>query len=116
MEEQIAELAAQVAFLQAAHQHLTLGHPLGRHVQEAQPRLGRVGRVILDCRRLCAVGCVCREERSAHTRLDELVDLVFHQRDERRDDEREPGPHEPWQLVEQRLARASRQDSKHVLH
>ena len=45
----------------------------------------------------------------------ERVHLVFHQRDERRDHDREAGAHERGQLEAERFAAAGRQHGKHVL-
>jgi hypothetical protein len=44
----------------------------------------------------------------------ELVLLVLHQRDERADDERQPGQHEGGELVDERLAAARGHDDERV--
>ena len=44
----------------------------------------------------------------------ERLDLVLHERDERRDDDREVRAHERGELVAERLARARRHDDEHV--
>ena len=45
----------------------------------------------------------------------ERVDLVFHQRDQRRDDQRQSGLHDRGQLVTQALAAAGRHDAQAIL-
>ena len=47
-------------------------------------------------------------ERGAHTEQPQRLDLVVHERDERRDDDADAGPHQRRQLVAQRLAAAGR--------
>ena len=85
--------------------------PLGRDVQ--QPRVA--GHGALDgaaVRRRILLGV---DERDAAGRDPlERVDLVLHQRDERRDDERQVGPHQRRQLVAERLARAGWHHHQHV--
>ena len=44
----------------------------------------------------------------------ERIALIAHQRDERRDDDREPVERQPWQLVAERLARAGRHHDERV--
>ena len=87
------------------------GEPLGRDVEQPQvtargalerPAVGR--RVLLG---------VDQADVAGRDPLDRLH-LVLHQRDQRRDDDREVGPHERRQLVAERLARAGRHDHQHV--
>ena len=49
-----------------------------------------------------------------HARRLQRVHLVLHQRDERRDDHREPGPHERGELEAERFAAAGRQHGENV--
>ena len=87
------------------------GEALGRDVQ--QPQLAR-GRAL---ERQAVVGGVLLrvDERGAPGgRHGERVDLVAHERHERRDDERQVVAHERGQLVAQRLAGARRHDDEHV--
>ena len=45
----------------------------------------------------------------------QLLDLVFHQADQRRDDDRQPPLHDGGELVAEALARAGRHDAEDVL-
>ncbi len=80
-----------------------VGHePLGRHVEQVElagvqlrqhaARLGAVERRVV--------------EGGAHAVGAQRVDLVFHQRDERRDDDADAGPQQRRDLVAERLAAA----------
>ena len=88
------------------------GEALGRDVEQprapGRPR-GRAPRrfAAASC---CALTSATLPGRDALQRLD----LVLHQRDERRDDEREVRAHERGQLVAERLARAGGHDDEHV--
>ena len=84
--------------------------PLGRDVEQAIASLAQAGDdVRLLVRRERAV-----VERRRHAVADERVDLVLHQRDERRDDDRETRPHERRRLEAQRLAAAGRQHDDRI--
>ena len=87
------------------------GEALRRHVE--QPRAARHG--ALDGR---AVGgrVLLRVDERHHARRGALerLDLVLHQRDERRDDQRQVGAHQRRQLVAERLARAGGHHDQHV--
>jgi hypothetical protein len=54
------------------------------------------------------------ERRAAGRGHVERVDLVLHERDERRDDERQVVAHERGKLVAERLPGAGRHDDEHV--
>ena len=54
------------------------------------------------------------EARRRDTRLGEGGDLVLHEGDERRDDDREPRQHAGRHLVDERLARTGGHDAEHV--
>jgi hypothetical protein len=45
---------------------------------------------------------------------DQGVDLIAHERDERRDDDRRSGQHQCRQLITQRLTRAGRHDGQGI--
>jgi hypothetical protein len=53
--------------------------------------------------------------RRGHATAIELVHLILHQRDERRDDERGPGQQERGKLEAERLARPGRHHRQHVV-
>jgi hypothetical protein len=74
-----AAVHARARLLQLGKQLLALGDALGRHVQEAQPALRRVGRLGLDAARLGAVGQVGGQQLGSHAQRTEPVDLVLHQ-------------------------------------
>ena len=87
------------------------GEALGRDVEQAQLAVGG------GLQRGAVVGGVALgvDERDAAGRdLRQRLDLVLHERDERRDDERHVVAHERGQLVAQRLAGAGRHDDEHV--
>ena len=87
------------------------GEALGRDVEQAQLAGGG------GLQRGAVVGGVALgvDERDAAGRdLRQRLDLVLHERDERRDDERHVVAHERGQLVAQRLAGAGRHDDEHV--
>jgi hypothetical protein len=84
---------------------------LGRDEQQAQlapPQEppGLVG-LVLACRRV--------EGRGANAEAPHLLDLVAHQRDQRRDHDGERAIDDRRQLVAHRLAGAGRHDGEHVL-
>ena len=84
---------------------------LGRDVEQPQLTGGgaREGRAVHAA---VALGVDERDARGIHRR--ERIDLVLHERHERRDDERQVVAHERGQLVAQRLPRAGRHDDEHV--
>jgi hypothetical protein len=90
------------------------GKALRRHVDERIPALadpGRHGRFLVRAQRAVVAG-------GSDAVFDECVDLVFHQRDEGRDDERHPSAraisHQRRRLEAERLAAAGRQDDDRV--
>ena len=87
------------------------GEPLGRDVE--QPRAP--GHRAVD-RRPVRGRVLLRVDERDLARRDALerLDLVLHQRHERRDDQRQVGPHQRRQLVAERLARAGRHHDQHV--
>ena len=87
------------------------GEPLRRDVE--QPHVA--GHRLLD-RAPVGRGVALRVDERDAPRRDALerLDLVLHQRDQRRDDERQVGPHQRRQLVAERLARARRHHHEHV--
>ena len=54
------------------------------------------------------------KQRGRHAVADERVDLVLHQRDQRRDDHRQARAHERRRLEAQRLAAAGRQHDQRI--
>ena len=65
--------------------------------------------------RLAAASCWALTSADAPGRdALERLDLVLHQRDERRDDQRQVRPHQRRELVAERLARAGGHDDEHV--
>ena len=85
------------------HERL-LAQPLGRGVEETRPALRRP-----PSSRAAASSCVSDELTNVAVsaiRGRKLVDLVLHQRDERREDERRRGSQHRRELVRERLARA----------
>ena len=87
------------------------GEALGRDVQQAQ----LAGRRALERRAVVRAVALRVDERDAAGRdRRERVDLVLHERDERRDDERQVVAHERRQLVAERLPGAGRHDDEHV--
>jgi hypothetical protein len=87
------------------------GEPLRRDVQQPQvtPR-GALERAPVGRRVLLGVD----EPDVARRHPLDRLHLVLHQRDQRRHDEREVGPHQGGQLVAERLARARGHDHQHV--
>ena len=81
-----------------------------RRAAARAPGHGAVERRAVRRRVLLRVDERDRAGRDALQRLD----LVLHQRHERRDDEREVGAHQRGQLVAERLARAGRHHDEHV--
>ena len=91
----------------AAPQHVEATRhiqPFGRHVQQIERA---VAEGALDpaglARRQPGI-----ERRGPHPRLPQGVDLVLHQRDQRRDDDPDPGTQQCRQLIAQRFAAAGR--------
>ncbi len=85
--------------------------PLRRHVE--QPRAA--GHRAVDSRavgRRVLLGVDERHHAGRHAL--ERLDLVLHQRDQRRHDQRQVGSHQRGQLVAERLARAGRHHDQHV--
>ena len=98
------------ALPQPRHQAL-VRQPLGREEEEAQlarfeqaPRLVDLG-----------IGAHRVQRRGGDAERAELAHLVAHQRDQRRDDERQPAVEDRRQLVADRLAAAGRHDREDVL-
>jgi len=84
--------------------------PLRCHVEEleaAQPRHPQRLQLVGAGERGVDVGRLDME-------LAEAIDLVFHKRDERRDDDREPVPEECRDPVADRLTGSRRGDGEHV--
>ncbi len=103
---------ADIAAAPGARENVTClpCQPFGRHVEEAvasftQPRQDRG---------LLVGGQRAVVERGGHAVADERVDLVLHQRNERRHDEAEPRSHERGRLEAQRLAAARGQDDDRI--
>ena len=85
--------------------------PFGRDVQQPQrvpPRGAQHARA--GCRP-SSIECSAPDADAASI---QLVDLILHQRDQRRHDERRPGQHHRRQLVAERLARSGRHHREHV--
>ena len=76
-----------------------------RHVEQLQPVLAQV--VPHDARLVCVERGV--EHGSRHACLFQRLDLVAHQGDQRRDDDRDTGPAKRRHLVAQRLPRPGRE-------
>ncbi len=84
--------------------------PLGRDVEDLDvPPLNGIDDVVLLVGRLRAV-----EPRRGDAALTQRVDLVLHQRDERRDDDGEPGEDESGRLEAEGLAAAGGKDDERV--
>ena len=91
----------------AAPQHVeAMRHhqPLRRHVQESSAP-SRAARSIAAASPRRQRGI---QRGGAHAGLAQRVDLVLHQRDQRRDDDADPGPQQRRQLIAQRFAAAGR--------
>jgi hypothetical protein len=87
------------------------GEPLGRDVE--QPHVARTARS--TARRLARASCCALTSADAPGRHAlERLDLVLHQRHQRRDHERQVRPHQRRQLVAERLARAGGHHHQHV--
>ena len=84
--------------------------PLRRHVEQPVAPLAQAGRH----RRLLVRAERAVVERRRHAVADERVDLILHQRDERRDDHAQPRPHQRRRLEAERLAAAGRQHDDRV--
>ena len=91
--------------------HVVAQEPLGRDVEKAQRPLLQAAR---DPAPLVGLGRGI-EGRGLDPELAELRHLVAHQRDQRRDDQREALADDRRQLEKQRLAAAGRHDGEHVL-
>ena len=84
--------------------------PLGRHVEEVEPaQPGDPQRLLLVGARKCRV-----DESRPHPELPQPVHLVLHERDQGRDDHREPAAGEGWHPVADRLAGSGRGHRQHV--
>ncbi len=85
--------------------------PLGRHVEQAQlaARGGGQGRAVLRAR---ALRVDQTDPRAGHR--GQALDLVLHERDQRRDDQRQVIAHQGGKLIAQRLARAGGHDDQRV--
>ncbi len=84
--------------------------PFGRGVEELVFALMQAAQAGAGFRR--AKGGV--EKRRGHAAGGELVHLVLHQRDERRHDDGEAGPHEGGELEAKGFAAAGRQEGEHI--
>ena len=84
--------------------------PLRRHVEQPVAPLAQAG----DDGRLLVGGKRAVVERRRHAVADQGVDLVLHQRDQRRDDQRETGCDHGRRLEAERLAAARRQDDERI--
>ena len=86
--------------------------PLGRDVEQPQPPVAERR----QRRRALVGGRGAVETRRRHAALDQAVDLVLHQRDERRDDERDAGrvADQRRRLKADRFAAAGRHDDEAV--
>jgi hypothetical protein len=89
----------------------TGGEPLGGEVKELQ--LARRQRVPDG---VGLLGCIGRGQRpGGDPGLAQAANLVAHQRDQRRDHQRDPGPQQGGKLKAQRLAAARGHDGKNIL-
>ena len=59
-------------------------------------------------------GTVQLRNAAGMRKLPKLADLILHERDQRRDHDREPVPKQRWQLVAERLAAAGRHHGQRV--
>ena len=84
---------------------------LGRHIEQPERAVAQAGG---DAAALVGVGGGIERSGGNAERV-ELGDLVAHQRDQRRDDQRERMPRQRRKLIAQRLARAGRHHRQHVL-
>ena len=86
------------------------GEPFGRDVK--QPQLARLeGAQHLG---VLVLGIAAGQRGRGHPRVAERADLVAHQRDQRRDDDRQPRPQQRRKLEAQRLAAARGHDRQHL--
>ena len=85
--------------------------PLGRDIEQPQRA---VAQAVEDAAALVGLGGGV-ERRGGNAERVELGDLVAHQRDQRRDDQRQAAARQRRQLVAQRLAGAGRHHRQHVL-
>jgi hypothetical protein len=93
-----------------AREKIARGEPLGRHEQQVErPGLQPSERIAALVVVLAGIQGRGRDAERAH-----LLDLVAHERDQRRDDHRQPAIDEGGQLVAHRLAAAGRHHGEHV--
>ena len=118
--EVVPPLAQAVRLVDREERDLALGdggaearvaEALGRHQHEPARAVGQ--------RRQHRLGLAGRQRGVEHARRavaggGQRVALVAHQRDQRRDDDREPVEREPGQLVAERLARTRRHDDERI--
>jgi hypothetical protein len=84
--------------------------PFGRHVQQLHVATLRARKPVRDLIRCERAIDECRGQAAR----DERVDLVLHERDQWRDDDRQLGKHQRRYLIAQRFAAASRQHHQRV--
>jgi hypothetical protein len=89
-----------------------LAQPLRRHVDQAVVARRQQGH---GAAQFVAVHAAVDRHGLLAQRRRQAVELVFHQRDQRGDHERQPRAGEGGQLVAERLARAGGQDRQHML-
>ena len=93
-----------------APEEARLHQSLGSEVEETEvAAVETFERLLQAVRRQRRVDERCRNTTSAQE-----VDLILHQRDQRRNDDCEAGPHERRQLVAERLTAAGRHQREHV--
>ncbi len=118
--EIVAPLADAMGLVHRQKRHTRLGqHPvrstrrksLGRHVEKFQVTpLKRI-----EYRAGLGFGVARRQRPRGNACLAKRPDLIAHERDQRRHDDRQPGPQKRRQLKAKRLATARRQDREHIL-
>ena len=117
--EVVAPLADAVRLVDGEQRDAGVAQPLGggaeveplrRDVQQLDVAAHGARQAIRDLRRRERAV----DERRRQAARVERVDLVLHQRDERRDDDRELGQHQRRHLVAERLAAARRQHDERV--
>ena len=91
-------------------EHALLHEALGGDVKQVQP----AGRELALDGVLPAAVLGRVEEGGAHARLLQGVDLILHERNQRRDDEPGAGADEGWNLIAEGLAAAGRHQGEHV--
>ncbi|OPZ09086.1 MAG: hypothetical protein BWZ08_00699 [candidate division BRC1 bacterium ADurb.BinA292] len=117
--EIVAPLADAVGFVDGEERDARLAQrveeaieqqPLRRDVEDLEPRLahgGEDGAALIERHRAVEAG-------RRHAAADQRVDLVLHQRDQRRDDDRHPLHRQRGGLVADRLAAAGGKDDERI--